>query len=60
QYVNRLRLNYAKNLLLSSEKSIIDVALDSGFENVTYFNRCFKQESGLTPTEFRRQRPIHS
>ena len=60
QYVNRLRLNYAKNLLLSSEKSIIDVALDSGFENVTYFNRVFKSSFGITPTEFRRQRPIHS
>lgn len=59
QYVNRLRLNHAKNLLLSSEKSIIEVALDSGFENVTYFNRCFKRELGLTPTEFRHQRPMH-
>ena len=57
-YVNRLRLNHAKNLLLSTEKSIIEVALDSGFENVTYFNRCFKRELGLTPTEFRRQRPM--
>ena len=57
-YVNLLRLNHAKNLLLSTEKSIIEVALDSGFENVTYFNRCFKQELGLTPTEFRRQRPM--
>ncbi len=59
QYVNRLRLNHAKNLLMSSEKSIIEVAMDSGFENVTYFNRCFKRELGLTPTEFRRQRPTH-
>ena len=57
-YVNLLRLNHAKNLLLSTEKSIIEVALDSGFENVTYFNRCFKRELGLTPTEFRRQRPM--
>lgn len=57
-YVNLLRLNHAKNLLLSTEKSIIEVALDSGFENVTYFNRCFKRELGITPTEFRRQRPM--
>lgn len=59
QYVNRLRLNHAKDLLLSTEKSIIDVAFDCGFENVTYFNRIFKKNLKMTPTEFRRQRPMH-
>ena len=60
QYVNRLRLNHSKELLLRSDKSVIEIAIYSGFENVTYFNRCFKRKFGLTPTEFRRQRPIHS
>ena len=60
QYVTRLRLNHSKEMLLRSDKSVIEIAMFSGFENVTYFNRCFKREFGLTPTEFRRQRPKHS
>ncbi len=58
QYVNRLRLGHAKGLLLSSEKTVIEIALDCGFENVTYFNRVFRQSFNMTPTEFRRQRPM--
>ncbi len=60
QYINKLRLSAAANELLSSEKSIINIALDCGFENVTYFNRLFKTRFGISPKEYRRQRPMHS
>ncbi len=60
QYVTRLRLNHSREMLLRSDKSVIEIAMHSGFENVTYFNRCFKRKFGLTPTEFRHQRPMHS
>lgn len=60
QYVNNLRLKLARKELLTTEKSVIDISLDCGFENVTYFNRLFKAKHGLTPSEYRRQRPIHS
>lgn len=60
QYVNNLRLNLAQKKLLTTEKSIIDIALECGFENVTYFNRLFKMKHGITPSEYRRQRSIHS
>ncbi|MBQ9131818.1 MAG: helix-turn-helix domain-containing protein, partial [Clostridia bacterium] len=53
EYVNRQRLSRAKNLLLQTDCSIIDVALRTGFPNVTYFNRLFKRYTGLTPTQMR-------
>ena len=54
-YLNRLRLDAAKRLLRETDARVIDVALAAGFETVTYFNRLFKRETGLTPVAFRRK-----
>lgn len=52
-YITKLRVEYAKNILLSNnKKSIADIAVESGFSNVRTFNRQFYNEIGLTPTEF--------
>lgn len=55
-YINNLRLNYARNLLaLPSEKRTIDaIASDSGFNSRSVFYRLFKENYGMTPVEFRR------
>ncbi|GAA5222474.1 AraC family transcriptional regulator [Membranihabitans marinus] len=53
QYVNEIRIGYACKLLLEGELSISQVAFDSGFENISYFNRQFKQLKDYTPTEYR-------
>lgn len=53
QYVNNLRLNAAETELLSSDKSIIEISVDCGFENVTYFNRLFKARHGISPGRFK-------
>lgn len=53
-YLNDYRLTMASRLLLSSEDSILTIAADTGFENLSYFNRVFKQRFGMTPREFRR------
>lgn len=55
QYVNELRLNYAANLLLRSDKKIITIAYDSGFENLSHFNHLFKNFFKQTPKQFRTQ-----
>lgn len=52
-YVNSLRLKQAESELETTDKSVIDISLDAGFENVTYFNRLFKQKHGITPRQFR-------
>ena len=52
-YIIRRRLKHACLLLATTEKSIIEIASDSGFENVPYFNRTFKKHMGMTPGEYR-------
>jgi len=54
-FLNDYRLTMASRLLLSSEDTILTVAADTGFENLSYFNRMFKQKFGITPREFRQR-----
>ena len=52
-YVQRLRLNYATNLLVSTDLSIADISVQSGFHSVSYFIRTFRLANGKTPLEYR-------
>ena len=53
KYVNGVRLNYAQALLQDSKESIINIALDCGFESQRTFNRVFRERYKMTPREFR-------
>lgn len=53
EYINLYRLEQAANLLTSTEKSIMDIALEVGFNNVSYFNKLFKNTYNLTPKKYR-------
>ncbi|MBE6884886.1 MAG: helix-turn-helix domain-containing protein [Ruminococcaceae bacterium] len=55
QYINLRRLNYGQMLLKESSDPVIAISTQSGFNNVTYFNRMFKKHFGVTPTEYRQQ-----
>lgn len=55
EFINELRLNYAANLLSSSDESIIDISLDSGFENLSHFYHLFKMKFKMSPAKFRGQ-----
>lgn len=53
-YVNGWRVSYASQLIRSSrEKSLLEIAYDAGFGSKTAFNVAFKQETGLTPSQYR-------
>lgn len=52
-YRNDLRLSKAKKLLLDEKKKIVDVALECGFGDASYFTRVFTREVGMAPTEYR-------
>jgi len=54
-FVNRVRINRACQLLMNSDRYITNVCYDVGFNNVANFNRRFLQIKGMTPSEFRRQ-----
>lgn len=51
-YLNNFRLGYAKNLLNSNEYKISVIAEMCGFQDISYFNRMFKQKNNMTPTEY--------
>lgn len=55
QIINEFRVNYAGKLLMSTNMSIAEICFASGYNNVSYFNRKFKQLMGLTPDGFRRR-----
>jgi AraC family transcriptional regulator len=55
QYVLRGRLREAAARLLSEPAKVVDVALDSGFRDVSNFNRAFRSEFGVAPRGFRRR-----
>lgn len=52
-YINQYRIEKAVSLIKASDLSITDIALECGFDNIGYFNRVFKKQMGLTPTELR-------
>ena len=53
-YVSQKRIEHAQMLLASGNKSITEVAIDSGFESMSAFIRMFKKQKGMTPTRFRK------
>lgn len=53
EYVTKLRIDYAKNQLVETEKSIKQICVDAGYQDPNYFSRIFKKWTGKTPTEFR-------
>ncbi|OKP87505.1 AraC family transcriptional regulator [Paenibacillus helianthi] len=53
QYMNRFRLNRAKEDLLHTSLSITEIAGKYHFSSVHYFSRLFHRETGQTPREFR-------
>ena len=53
QYLNDIRILFAKELLLTTDKNVTEIAFASGFSSVSYFNRVFKKKCGVCPLEFR-------
>lgn len=54
QYVSNLRLDYASELLLHTDRSVTEICYEVGFENLSYFYQCFRERWGCPPLEFRR------
>lgn len=54
-YVSRVRMEKAKNLLLNPNLRISEVAYQVGFQSLTHFNRVFKKIAGQSPTAYRAQ-----
>lgn len=52
-YINNLKINNARELLVSGEMSILEIAVESGFNSTQYFHKIFKEQFGCSPGEYR-------
>lgn len=52
-YLNNLRINHACHLLQTSNMSMKNIAQESGYHSVEYFNYIFKKFCGITPSQYR-------
>ena len=50
--IRRMRLTHASKLLMQNFGNISEVALEVGFSNPAYFSKCFRDQFGLTPSEY--------
>ena len=57
-YLCYRRIKAAEEFLAQPDLSITEVALQAGFPSISTFNRLFKQQKGITPSEFRSKRTV--
>lgn len=58
EFINRYRIAHVKKLLANpryDHYTLLQIAYEAGFNNKASFNRCFRSETGLTPSEYRLQ-----
>ncbi len=55
EYVNRLRVNWEKNLIENTDLSVTSIAMECGFESLTSFFRAFKQLEHKSPKKYREE-----
>ena len=58
QFLNIYRIDYARDQLIHTDASITDIAHASGFQTVRTFNRVFSEQTGMTPSEFKKDSVI--
>lgn len=58
EFLTEQKLNYSANLLLSSNLAVIDICYESGFQNLSWFYRKFKEKFSITPYQFRKNMGI--
>lgn len=56
QYVKQYRIQQAARLLASTDRKIADIALQCGFQEMSYFSRIFRQITGCLPREYRKKK----
>ncbi len=56
EYLNDYRLSIAERLLLTTDLSVLSIATEVGFNNLSYFNRLFKKQFDCTPLSYRKSR----
>lgn len=55
EYLNEVRIKHAESLLMTTGMSVTEIALECGYNNVSYFIMIYKSMKGKTPFDFRRK-----
>lgn len=58
-FIINYRLNVSAEKIRNTNESILNIALDNGFNNISYFNRAFKKKFNLTPTQYRKSHNVN-
>lgn len=58
EYINRVRIDHSKKLLLETEMSIAAIAAECGFHDQSYYTKVFQKMAGISPKKYRNQRVI--
>lgn len=53
EYVNYYRIETASQMLITTGESVTDIALNCGFNDMSYFSKMFKKLKGISPSKFR-------
>lgn len=53
EYINFVRILHAEQLLLNTDKLILEICEETGFSSVSYFAKVFKEKNGITPKKYR-------
>lgn len=56
EYVNECRVSEAKKLMDTTAMNVTEIALEVGFENISYFSTVFKKITGVTPADYKSKR----
>lgn len=54
QFINGVRLTHAADQLANTNKRVLDIAMDCGFNSVSYFIEVFRESFGITPSKYRK------
>ena len=55
KYITMLKIQRAKGLIMGDTVSMADISSSCGFSSIYHFSKVFKEHTGLTPTQFKRE-----
>jgi AraC-like DNA-binding protein len=55
EYLNKIKIEFACKLVMDNDLTIIEVCFDSGFNNLSHFNKQFKRTTGMPPSKYRKR-----
>jgi AraC-like DNA-binding protein len=52
-FIRNIRLKHAADMILTGDRSITEIAEQTGFGSTSYFSKCFQKEYGCKPSDYK-------